>query len=63
MDTCAPGQYTFGRTFPGAGLSVYAITLPLIYPTCPPGRVAYLTVHAAVKEMKLGGTCSGPVAT
>jgi hypothetical protein len=46
--TCTPGQYTYGNTFPAPGVPVASNPVPLQYPTCSGGSVAYLIIHAQV---------------
>jgi hypothetical protein len=58
IDTCAPGQYTFGAS--GLKVATYSTGL-LTYPSCSGGSKAALIVHAAVDKLTVG-SCSAPIA-
>ncbi len=62
INTCAPGQYTYGADdIPN--LTTWSNPSPLTYPTCSGGSVAYLIVHVALNILTVTSSCPAPVTT
>jgi len=59
ISKCAPGQYTYGNTFTGSGVSTFT-TPGIPYPSCGPGGTAFLIIHAAVSQSTTS-PCGQPV--